>query len=309
MSSRLNPLSVRVPWDELPASVRSEIERLAGARVTRGTTIEAGFSPGLIARLETADGRSLFVKACATSINPRTPLIHAREARVLGLIAGLNPVPFLGEFSCDGWTGVVTLFVSGSQPVAILSSTDSLFDVVDTISSFPLQDGIDSHADLLANDFLWFGVAQLIERDGTLSSPWGAANAVTLLRIENDLLAAVEGQSLIHGDLRADNVIVSLNGVAVAIDWPAAAVGNPLFDVLTFATSLALEGHREAADIATLSRAFRTADSTLVTTLLVGLFGHYRWAASLDNPPGIPGVRAYQARLAAVLEQWLTTRI
>ncbi len=273
------------------------------------STIDGGFSPGLMARLETADGRSLFAKACSTTINPRTPSMHAREGRVLGLLAGSNPVHFLGDFSCEGWTGLLTSFVTGSQPMATAESTEALFEVVEAVSAVPVIDGIDAHADVLSKDFLWFGLTQLIQRDGMLPSPWGAANASTLLNIETDLLSAAEGSRLIHGDLRADNVIVSSNGAAVAVDWPAAAVGNPLFDVLTLAASLALEGNQNPDDVAALSDLFRTADPIVITTLLVGLYGHYQWAASLGDPPGIPGVRDYQARLASVLEQWLIGRI
>ncbi len=173
----------------------------------------------------------------------------------------------------------------------------------------PVPETLERHTNLLSNDFLWFGLRRLMDRDGCLPSPWSDANSDRLVRLESEMVSAVEGNNLVHGDLRADNVLVNSDGLAVAVDWPAAAVGNPLFDQLTLIVSLALVSGRPAEVVAGFSTQLENIDASVVTTLLVGLYGHYLWASSLNNPPGIPGVRSYQSQLANVLERWLTARL
>jgi hypothetical protein len=64
MTSPPPPASnVRIPWSDLPARVRAEVERRLGSPVVAARTQTGGFSPGVAARLELADGGRAFVKA------------------------------------------------------------------------------------------------------------------------------------------------------------------------------------------------------------------------------------------------------
>ena len=79
----------------------------------------AGFSPGVAARLRTADGRRVFVKAAGPEPNPLTPTAHRREARVAAVLPEEAPVPRLlwshdeGE---GGWVVLVFEDVEGRNP-------------------------------------------------------------------------------------------------------------------------------------------------------------------------------------------------
>jgi hypothetical protein len=79
---------VRVHWEQLPPFVRREIEERIGERVVRSITQPGGFSPGMAARLTTAGGREVFVKAVSERANPDAPQMHRREAEV---VAALPP--------------------------------------------------------------------------------------------------------------------------------------------------------------------------------------------------------------------------
>jgi aminoglycoside phosphotransferase (APT) family kinase protein len=66
-------------------------------------------------------------------------------------------------------------------------------------------------------------------------------------------LAAVEGGSLCHGDLKAAHILVDAGRLAGVIDWGDAVVGDPLWDIARFAhradggaVSLLLEGYDPA---------------------------------------------------------------
>ena len=93
---------VRVPWDDLPASVRAGVEDVLGSTVVEAVTQPGGFSPGSADRVVTADGRRAFVKAVSTEANPLTPGMHRTEAAVLAALPAETGVPRLLGVHDDG---------------------------------------------------------------------------------------------------------------------------------------------------------------------------------------------------------------
>lgn len=101
--------SRRRPWHELPLSVRTGIEDVLGGRVTAATSQRGGFSDGLAARVELADGRRAFAKAVDAGAAPAVAAFHRREGelvRVLdamtGLAERLTPAPRLNSGDVSG---------------------------------------------------------------------------------------------------------------------------------------------------------------------------------------------------------------
>src|SRR5438270_12020206 len=72
---------VRLEWADLPERVRAVVERWLGCPVVGAWTQPTGFSPGVAARLKTADGRRVFVKAVGPEPNPEAVALHRDEAR------------------------------------------------------------------------------------------------------------------------------------------------------------------------------------------------------------------------------------
>ncbi|MCC3772865.1 hypothetical protein K6I34_006802, partial [Streptomyces sp. UNOC14_S4] len=66
-------LGLRRPWTEVPAHLRAALEETLGSPVTTAVTRAGGFSPGVAARLELADGRRVFVKAVGPEPNAYAP--------------------------------------------------------------------------------------------------------------------------------------------------------------------------------------------------------------------------------------------
>ena len=63
----------RLDWLAVPARVRAAIEQRLGSAVVMATTQSTGFSPGVAARLGTADGRRVFVEAVSPTPNADAP--------------------------------------------------------------------------------------------------------------------------------------------------------------------------------------------------------------------------------------------
>ena len=51
------------PWSAVPRAVKDEVERVAGARITRATRAYGGYAPSATYRLTLANGRTAFLKS------------------------------------------------------------------------------------------------------------------------------------------------------------------------------------------------------------------------------------------------------
>src|SRR6266536_709165 len=274
----------RVAWEQVPFGVRAAIEDVCGSRVVAAWTQPGGFSPGLAARVRCADGARFFVKAVSAQANPDTPRLHRQEGRVLAalepLIAGRQlPIPRLhGIVDRKPWIALILQDVDGRQP------------------ALPA-------AERLGGAFTgWRTLAATPDR-GQLD-PWSRAHLDRLAQIEATWAGHATGDTLLHADIRADNLLLTGHG-PVVVDWPWACQGAAVFDLILFAPSVAMQGGPPPADLLARSRHGRAARRDTVTALVCGLAG-YLTERSLRPPPlGLPTVRSFQAAQGAVARRWL----
>ncbi len=78
------------------------------------------------------------------------------------------------------------------------------------------------------------------ERVGRLT-PWVRAHLEELVEIEAEWPRATVGSTLLHGDLRADNLLLTKDEVFF-VDWPKACVGASWVDPLGMLPSVAMQG-------------------------------------------------------------------
>ena len=104
--------------------------------------------------------------------------------------------------------------------------------------------------------------------------------------------AALGGDSLLHLDVRSDNLCF-VDGRVKLVDWNIAHVGNPAIDVAFWLPSLALEGGPQPWEV--LPGAGPSA------AVVAGFFA---CRAGLEPPPGAPTVREFQRRQAEVALPW-----
>ena len=113
--------------------------------------------------------------------------------------------------------------------------------------------------------------------------------------------------TLLHQDVRADNLLLTDRGVMV-VDWPHARVGQPWIDLLWFAPSVAMQG---GPDPETLLRRFgpaADADPEAIDAVLTAIAGFFTVGSLLPDPPGLPTLRAFQAAQGAIARRWLAER-
>jgi hypothetical protein len=301
---------VRLPWAEVPSHVRDAVVELAGDLARGGDVVEAracvgGFSPGAAAALTFAGGGRAFVKAVSTAQNPRTPAIYRDEAAVNAWLPRHPSVPaLLGTYDDGDWVALLFEHVDAPTPSLpwVPSDLDAVLRAVRTYQAAagPVGDVARPIAALYEDEFTAWRAIAADPPDGL--DAWSRAQAERLAEIEPSWLAATAGETLLHTDLRADNVLVR-GDRAWLVDWPWACAGAAWVDVVLFAPSVSLHGGPPPEEA--LAATYPDAPHDGVLALVTALAGFFTAAALQPAPPGLPTLRAHQASSARATRDWL----
>jgi hypothetical protein len=324
-------------WDEMPARVRSAIEDRLGSRVVSARSQAGGFSPGVAARLQLADGGRVFVKAVCGSSNPDSRAIHRREARVAAALPSRVPAPALRWLWDDGeWVVLAFDDIDGRAPdlpwrahelERVLDALHELATVL-TPSPVPLEPASEWLARLFGR---WRRIADSPDRNGPDGNgpdghgpdghgpgetgsideerlPIGIRNVLDdLVELESRWPESVRGDTLVHLDVRADNLLLTSDRVLV-VDWPWAAVGAPWLDLVAMLPSVAMQGGPQPDDVWRAHPLHRGVDDDRVDSFIAALAGLFVHDSLLPPPPGIPTLRAFQAGQGEQAIAWLAHR-
>jgi hypothetical protein len=307
------PQGVRLPWSQVPDDVRAAIADRLGSPVVTAENQRGGFSPGLAARCRLADGRRCFIKAVSPEPNPGTPWLHRQEATVAAALPRDLPVPRLLEVLDDGtWIVLVFEEVDGVPPATpwtldgLAAALATLADLAERTTPCPVE-GLPSFVELHGPSLDGFRRLAGGGR-GLPVDPWVARHLDTLAELEGRWAPVASGTTLVHADVRADNLLVRPDGSVVVVDWPGACTGAPWLDVVLLLPSAGLDGGPPPSEVEEALDPFAGVDAEAVDLVLVGLAGYFTWQGGQPDPPGLPTLRAFQRAQGRVARQWLATR-
>ena len=298
---------VRVPWAQLPAAFHGAVVERFGP-IVGVTERVGGFSPGAAVRLDVADGSRVFVKAASADVNPDTPGMYRDEARINAWLPADGVAPELLWTYDDAHCVALAFEYVDAETPHLPWRDDDLDRVLATVrrlhtDTTPAPDAAPAIDTLYSEDFSsWRGVA-----GGPLPpwlDTWTARHLDRLAELEAGWVEAARGDTLLHCDLRADNVLVSDERVAI-VDWPFACRGTDWCDIVFFAPSVALQDGPAPDEL--LRRYGTVPDVDALTALVAALYGFFAVGGARPDPPGLPTVRAYQRAQGAVCQQWLRT--
>ncbi len=305
----------RIEWSEIPPEVQTAVGDLCGSPVVEATNQAGGFSPGLAARCRLADGRRVFVKAVSPAQNPQACRIHRREAEIASVLPSSVPAPRLIGVHDDGrWVALVFDDIEGRQPHEPWT-IDDLDIVIPALGRFArdmtptavtsLQDVTDRHRPVFS------GWRRLAGGDGDTGrlSLWAQEHLETLARAEDGWEDAATGSTLLHADLRADNLLVDDAGHLWIVDWPWACRGAAFVDLVFLLPSIGLGGGPAPATVVERHDLFATVDHDALTAVVAAVAGFFTRAAMDPAPDGLPTLRAFQQAQADVAVHWLATLI
>jgi aminoglycoside phosphotransferase (APT) family kinase protein len=301
----------RLGWADVPAWLRAEVEARLGGRVVEAVTQPTGFSPGLAARLRLADGRRAFVKAVGPEPNPDSPGFHRTEARVMAVLPRSAPAPrLLWSLDQGGWVALAFEDVDGVHPSLPWQAGElrrvlaMLTDMARVLTPAPA--GMPRIGDRLQDAFK--GWRRLAAADELASlDPWAVRHLDRLADLEAGWPGATEGPTLLHSDLRADNLLLTPTRV-VAVDWPWACVGAAWVDLLLLLPSVTMQGGPDPEATFAAHPLAAGADPEAVTTALAAWTGYLVEGSRQPPPPGLPTLRAFQLGQGLVTLDWLRRR-
>jgi aminoglycoside phosphotransferase (APT) family kinase protein len=284
---------------------------MVGARVVEAATQPGGFSPGLAARLRLRDGRRVFVKAVSEAANPDSPSMHRREARVVAALPASAPAPrLLWSYDQDGWVALVFEDIDGRHPGDPWTEAD-LSLVVEALQRMaaaltPSPIAVDATAPRAFQRGI-NGWRAAMERSEQNLDAWCLRHLARLTELEARAPEASAGETLLHFDTRADNILVVGRRVYV-LDWPSARAGAAWVDWVAMAPSVAMQGGPAPEDF--MARFDLTGvPRDRIDAVLCSLAGYFVVRALEPPPPGLPTVRAFQAAQGRVALEWLRRRL
>jgi aminoglycoside phosphotransferase (APT) family kinase protein len=303
----------RPGWLDAPARLRDGVEKWLGSRVVAAISQPGGFSPGIAARLATADGRRVFVKAVGPQPNAFSPELHRRELATVPALQDFAPVPRLlwsHDEGPGGWVALAFEDIAGGTPAIPWDPRDldrvlaAMGDLAEALTPSPV------HAVPHVSDWsvLVTGYWRLLAKsppDGL--DDWSRRNAAALVPLEDHAPLAASGESLLHLDLRSDNLLLDDNRVWF-VDWAHARIGAPWVDLLYFSPGVELEGGPPPEELLAGNRLLAVAPDDDVTAVVAAIAGFFTWGALQPPVPGLPTVRAFMGAQGDVARRWLARR-
>jgi aminoglycoside phosphotransferase (APT) family kinase protein len=299
---------VRVPYDETPAALRAWIDAELGSPVVSAVTQPGGFSPGAAARLRCANGQRAFCKA-VTDVNSFAANAHRREQRITAALPAEVPAPrLLASYDDGSWVALLLEDVEGRHPVLPWQDVElrrvvaAIDEMASLLTPCPLAD-VPSVVDQWREDFDNWRRAASGELPPGLDD-WSRRHLDELAVLEAGWELAASGDTLLHMDLRADNLLMASDQVWV-VDWPHAARGDALFDLVAMASSVAMQGGPQPSGLLSMSATGRRADHDELAAMACALAGFFVVSALAPPPAGLPTVREFQRAQGEVALRWL----
>ncbi|HLL66977.1 MAG TPA: aminoglycoside phosphotransferase family protein [Micromonosporaceae bacterium] len=303
---------VRIGWADLPLQVRRAVERSLGSQVVAAVSQPGGFSPGTADRVVTADGVRAFVKAVSCDLNERSVALHRTEARVAAALPPDVPAPRLLASHDDGeWVALVLEDVDGRHPGTPwnVDEVSAIFEALADLAraTTPCRLPVPTAAERCGPHLVgWRRIAT--DRPSALD-PWVAAHLPVLQAAADRALAGLDGQTLVHGDLRADNLLLRADGTVALVDWPHACRGPAWLDRLLLCVNLLLYGDVDIDPLVAHLASETAVSEDLLIDVLAAYTGYFLHAARQPPPPGLPTVRAFQRAQADALLPWVRQRL
>ena len=305
----------RIAWAVLPIRIRAAVEAWLDEPVAAAATQTGGMSPGAAVRLRTASGRRVFVKAVGPDPNARAPEFYRREAVVSALLPPSVPAPRLlwtHDEGAGGWVVLAFEDVDGRQPILPWRPNEvdrvvaGLIDLSEALTPSPVVPDEVGRAEAwgVATGGWW---AKVITSAPDRLDAWTMRSIDALADLETGAADAVAGETLLHLDLRDDNLLLTAERVVV-LDWTHARVGASWLDPVLMAPSVAMQGGPDPEAWVGRFPAVRSADPAAVTAAVVAIAGALTYGGLQPAPPGLPTLTAFMAAQGAEARRWVRVR-
>lgn len=309
----------RPPWSALPEAVRAEVAGLTGSPVvTAARPVSSGFTGAYAGTVRCADGSRVFVKAGGPD-QPFVVAALAQEARVLRLLPHGIPAPaVVGAGSVSGWSVLVLEVIKGRMPGQPWTADD-----IDSVHAACVA--LAERATPVPEGLGGASVGQSMSRDGAILAAGQALDAghfelpdgmpawvldrkEALGRLVLGAGDRIRGDTLSHGDIRPDNLLIDRCGRALVLDWNWVGAGPAWADFVGLLPMMGWQGH-DVARLVAQSPLTREADPDAVDGFVACVAVFMMDSFRKEPPPGCtPALRRHQALMARMFLEFLRSR-
>ncbi|MGQ0776524.1 MAG: phosphotransferase family protein [Pseudonocardiales bacterium] len=303
--------ALRPTWDELPPALRDGLADRLGP-ITSAQTQTGGFTPGLAVRLRLTSGELLFAKGIPTDHVLAGK--YRAEATTARQLPKTTPAPRLHwDADIAGWVVLAFDDIDGRHAQLSPGSPDvgavvrTIAHLADVLSPCPVADVPPATVELADLVHGWGELATAPPAD---LDDWTRRHLDDLAALETPWLAAAEGSALLHGDINQSNLLIDSAGQVLLIDWAQPVCGAAWIDVADLVPHLILAGHSPVAAEHALADVptWRDTDPAMITSYAAAFAGYWARNSRRPAPPGVPHLRAHQARAARAAITWVTHR-
>lgn len=308
--------AVRPAWVDLPRSVRALIEAAVGQSVAGSWSAGTGFTPGFASRLDLADGSRVFVKAASSADDEKHgwPLSDAYrdEARKLAALPpgiGAPRLLWYRDVALDGlrWIVIGLEYVHGTpprrpwQPYQLQLVLDKLATNAPALAQAPPGLELGRVEDqILANLDTHLREIGTVEHDAEFLRD--------VRQLSHGIGQQLAGESIVHLDLRDDNVLFDQAGEVWFVDWNWPALGAAWIDLVCILISASGDG-LDADALLAGHPTTRDVDPGAVDCLLAVLWSFWEVGRHHEVPKHSPHLRNHQVWYADATAAWLRARL
>lgn len=291
----------RLEWRFLPREIRVAVERRLGSPVVGAESQTAGFTPGFASVLTCVDGTRHFVKAASVKAQRAFANAYRDEARRLRALPPSAPAPRLKwVHDADDWVVLGIEYVDARPPHRpwtapdLAAASDMLVSAAADLTPAP---GLD--------------LASFEEEVKEWPSYWdhlrGGRHADEAASLAARFTEAVGGDTLVHGDVRDDNLLYTADGRVLLCDWNYPSVGAAWLDSFFLLLGPRGDGLDVDAHIAGHPQLSRV-DPEHLDIVLALACGYFLHMSTFPVPSNSPYVREVQRWQGEVVWEWLAER-
>ena len=309
----------RLTWAELPSAVQKWVEETQGSAVLTAESQNSGFSLGTADRLTFADGTRAFLKAVNEAEQAQTAALNRSEIKAIQMLPTTAPVAsLLASYDQDGWVALLLEDIEGHHPehwseeeiLAGLKALDAIagLSIADVGELDELTESIGEETyeswEKIATQSLHKGLYKHLADHPLLAEleplfialNERAAGFAQKIRQTVDLT----GSSMVHTDIRADNMLMTNSGEATIIDWPWACHGAAYFDSAALLANVVAQGGDFDWDaVCAASSVLAATPRETLESCIIAIAGYYIWAAQIpprgDTSSSLPAARLKNA--------------
>jgi len=296
----------RLEWSHLPPTVRAAIEHQCGAAVRSATSQNGGFTPGFASVLECEDDSRHFVKAASAVAQRMFAEAYREEARKLVALPTAAPAARLRwSLDVDDWFVISTEFVEARPPKRpwrlpeLQLCLDTLTAAAPVLTPPPAELELPPASEELAEwPAFW---------DHLRTSRPDLPHLEEAAILAGRYVEVMAGETLVHTDVRDDNILITADGRALLCDWNWPMVGAAWLDSLF----LLIGPRGDGLDVATVIDGhplLSAVPAEEIDVVLALVTGYFLKSADDPVPPSSPFLRDAQRWQGEVCWDWLRER-